>query len=235
MPYKQIISSMNNMNIMNKHFYNFDTAPYSTHTLLLNEIPAGEKVLEIGSASGYLGEYLIREKKCEVWGLEPDNDFYSRALNKEYKELLNNTVEEFLTIDKYPKEYFDSILIGDVLEHLADPNSILAGLKKYLKPDGKIIISLPNIASYKIRISLLFGNFQMQDAGILDRTHLHFYTYRSAREMIESAGLKITKSLPANGQFERFGINKLMGVGQKCLYLFPRLWAEQFIFVCKLK
>lgn len=212
--------------------YNFDSAPYSTHMLLADAIPEGSRVLEIGTASGYLGDFLVKQKKCEVWGVEPVKDLYEDALHFSYRKLWNCTAEQFVS-EFSEAELFDVILLGDVLEHIDYPEKVLQALKKYLKPNGFFVISMPNIAHYSIRFNLFFGKWEMTDSGILDRTHLRFYTAGSAKKMIESAGLRVEKIRPSAGGMERFGINKLLGVGQKLLFFWPTLFAYQFIYIVK--
>jgi 2-polyprenyl-3-methyl-5-hydroxy-6-metoxy-1,4-benzoquinol methylase len=218
-----------------KKIYNFDPDSYNTHMLLVNEVLAGSKVLEIGTASGYLGDYLASKKKCEVWGVEPVRELYDEAANSTYKKILNQTAEDFIIYNQNNKETFDVILLGDVLEHMSRPDQVLIGLKEFLKPDGKFVISMPNIAHYSIRISLLCGKWNMADSGILDRTHLRFFTLFSARKMIEDCGLEIEKVRPSAGYIERFGLNKLVRIGQRLLFMWPELLAVQFIFIARSK
>lgn len=217
-----------------KRNYNFDPDPYNTHMLLMSEVSLGAKVLEIGTASGYLGEYMTHEKKCEVWGVEPVKALYEESLSCGYKKIFNESAEDFLNNTEVASEKFDIILLGDVLEHMAYPDVVLRGLKKFLKPEGKVVISMPNIAHYSIRLSLLFGKWNTTDSGILDRTHLRFYTLDSALQMIGGCGLKIEKFRPSSGYIERFGLNKLFRIGQRFLFFWPRLLAFQFIYVAKL-
>lgn len=217
-----------------KKVYNFDPDPYNTHMLLMNEVPSNVKVLEVGTASGYLGEYMHKEKNCEVWGIEPVKELYNEALNYGYIKLFNQTAEGFINQNDPEGQKFDVILLGDVLEHMPYPDAVLKGLKKFLKPEGKFVISMPNIAHYSIRIALLLGRWDMADSGILDRTHLRFYTLDSAQKMIASCGLKIEKVRPSSGYIERFGLNKLWQIGKRALFLWPKLLAFQFIYVVKL-
>lgn len=88
---------------------------------------------------------------------------------------------------------FDVIIFADVLEHLAWPIGILRGYLDLLKEDGTVIVSLPNVGLWSVRLSLLTGRFRYQETGVLDHTHLRFFTRRTAREMIEQAGLKIVR------------------------------------------
>jgi methyltransferase family protein len=86
---------------------------------------------------------------------------------------------------------FDVIVFGDVLAHLKNPLQVLITMTKYLRRDGMIVISVPNIAHVCVRLQLLRGKFEYADRGILDRTHLRFFTYASLQEFIRQAGLKI--------------------------------------------
>jgi 2-polyprenyl-3-methyl-5-hydroxy-6-metoxy-1,4-benzoquinol methylase len=86
---------------------------------------------------------------------------------------------------------FDAILFADVLEHLAWPVESLRQYAEFLKPGGFVMVSLPNVGLWSVRLAHLFGRFEYQDTGVLDRTHLRFFTRRSARHMMEEAGLRI--------------------------------------------
>jgi 2-polyprenyl-3-methyl-5-hydroxy-6-metoxy-1,4-benzoquinol methylase len=88
---------------------------------------------------------------------------------------------------------FDVIIFADVLEHLAWPIGILRGYLDLLKEGGSVIVSLPNVGLWSVRLSLLAGRFRYQETGVLDHTHLRFFTRRTAKEMIEQAGLKIVR------------------------------------------
>jgi len=104
--------------------------------------------------------------------------------------------DRFYQIDvdgfEFPERHeYDLIIFADVLEHLADPAAILRRCFASLKDDGMIIISVPNVANIVVRLSLLFGRFDYGDRGILDRTHLRFFTLKSLTDMLEQCGLKI--------------------------------------------
>lgn len=120
--------------------------------------------------------------------------------------------------------FFDFIVYGDILEHLKNPEAALLKLRNYLSRKGFIIISLPNVAHVYNRKNLLFGRWDYNDAGILDRTHLRFFTLKAAKEMIEKAGYEIV-DIKASGRF----INAL-----KIRRLMPML-AAQFIIMARKK
>ena len=110
--------------------YNFSAEPTGVHMLMAKEVAPGSKVLDIGCASGYLGEFLIREKQCEVCGVEPEINGYKAALDKGYKLIINQSIESSLRDQLLSFEKFDYILLADVLEHLVSPEEII-GLRNF--------------------------------------------------------------------------------------------------------
>lgn len=217
-----------------KRTYQFDPSPFSTHTLLIDCIPQNSRVLEVGTASGYMGGYLIKEKKCEVWGVEPVAQLYTDASQKGYAVLWQETVETFLLNHKKDAGQFDVILLADVLEHMVNPDNVLKELHTFLNPNGILLISLPNIAHYSIRTSLLRGRFDMTDAGILDRTHLKFFTKKTAIELFERAGYRVDMARPCSGSQER----RWPRLGYPLAFFihrFPELFAIQFIYIARQK
>lgn len=213
--------------------YRLNLTPKGTHALLMAEVPAHSRVLEIGSATGYMGEYLIREKGCEVWGVEPVAKWHDEAMGRGYESVSPLGAEEFLgTLPE--RESFDCILLADVLEHMPDPEAVLRKLKRHCAPGGRLVISLPNIAHYSTRWGLLMGKWDMANWGILDRTHLHFYTKKTAEEMIRGAGFEIETCRPAAGYIETWG-EWLFSIGKRLLFTWPEFFAPQFIFVAKPK
>ncbi len=215
-----------------KRTYRYDPAPFSTHQLLLETVPAKSRVLEVGTASGYMGEYLIHEKKCEVWGIEPVETLFRDASSVGYAKLFQETVEEFIERHAAEAGQFDVLFLADVLEHMVDPVKVLQRLRPLLAPQGKLVISMPNIAHYSIRKALLCGRFTYEDAGILDRTHLRFFTKKTATEMIQSAGYLVESARPCSGSHERF-LRRLGYPLKPLLHSFPEFFAIQFIYQAK--
>ena len=95
------------------------------------------------------------------------------------------------SLDLSTLPHYDVVLFGDTLEHLPDPGAVLARLRSRLKPGGALVVSLPNVANWAIRLSLLAGRFRYTDRGILDRTHLRFFTRRTLIELLEGAGFRV--------------------------------------------
>ncbi len=145
------------------------------------------KILEAGCASGYFGGFLV---SCGhiVWGVEPFEAAAEEASNL-LTTVYNGTIEKFFK--DYPNEQFDAIIFGDVLEHLANPLEVLQIAKAHLSPKGIVVASIPNIAHNAIRAMLIEGRWDYSDLGILDRTHLRFFTKDSLVDVFTDAGYSI--------------------------------------------
>ena len=160
-------------------------------------------VLDVGCAAGNFGAFLKNSGQAsEVIGIEVDQqaaDQAGRNLDKVYCADLNQTsVDEILgTSDKKP---FDYIICADVLEHLVNPWQILGALALRLAPGGKIIASIPNVRHWSVLIPLLFqGKWQYLDSGIMDRTHLRFFTRTTMMQLFDDAGLNVSEIQPLIG------------------------------------
>lgn len=92
------------------------------------------------------------------------------------------------------RERFDVIIFADVLEHLPWPVGVLRGYLQWLAPGGSVIISLPNVGLWSVRLSHVLGRWEYEETGVLDRTHLRFFTRQSARWMIDQAGLEVVST-----------------------------------------
>jgi hypothetical protein len=127
-----------------------------------------------------------------------------------------------------------AIVLADVLEHLRDAPAILRLVRKSLAEDGRVFISVPNIANITVRIGLLFGIFEYRDRGILDNTHLRFYTMRTIRREIENAGFRIVairgSSIPLRLIIGRFTPELLLRLGESILTLVTRIWRSLFAY-----
>ncbi len=157
---------------------------------VLRYIRPHHTVLSIGCGSGKL-ESEIKRAGASVYGIDIDEDAVKAA---------RNVVDQAAALDiekagalPFPGISFDAILFIDVLEHVCNPGAILKMVTPRLKPGGCIIVSIPNIGNWSVRFPLLFGRFEYTAHGILDRTHLRFYTLKAVRELIGSSGFRICR------------------------------------------
>ncbi len=187
-----------------------------------------ERVLDVGCGNGALGKALKeRGVARKVVGIE---------INAKAASDARYNIDEVISVDiesaglKFEKEYFDLIIFGDVLEHLYNPWKVLAEMKAYLKKDGHILISIPNVRYYRVLCGLIFkGEFKYEEDGILDKDHIRFFTLKMLRRYAKDAGLKIVKiKRNFSGHFS-FLFNLL------CLNLFADFFTRQYIILCSAK
>ena len=159
------------------------------HAYLLSWVGYNKAVLEVGCSSGYLTK-IMAERGCEVVGIEIDPEAASIA-EAWAERVVVGDIDEGDVWNYVKDESFDVFLLGDILEHLHDPLGSLRQAVKKLKPSGYVITSLPNIAHADVRLSLMLGRFPYADTGLLDRTHIRFFTADTARQLHAEAGLRI--------------------------------------------
>jgi SAM-dependent methyltransferase len=152
--------------------------------------PGKHRILEIGCSAGKTGATLKQAGKAEeVVGVDLSPAAIAVAAERLDRAICCNIEETGLP---YPAEYFDYILCGDVLEHLQDPWTALKKLNRYLKPDHFLIASIPNVRNWRVlRDLVLHGRWDYVQAGILDFTHLRFFTKRTIIELFDSAGFNV--------------------------------------------
>lgn len=176
---------------MSKYDFEFANDPNSSHVKILNRIPNGARVLEFGCAHGVMSKYMSQEMGCEVYAVEIDKEAATDAALFCKKVAVCD-----IDSDEWESEYrnlrFDVIIFADVLEHLYDPWTALKRVKQYLKPTGSILISIPNIAHSAVIMELLNGRFDYRPTGLLDDTHIRFFTQKSLEEMIKACGFHAT-------------------------------------------
>lgn len=154
--------------------------------------------LDIGCAAGLFARSLMDRNGAEVWGVEPDNNAAREAGERLYR-VINSTIED--AIDKLPDTYFDLIVANDVLEHLVDPEVCLKRLLPKLKADGQFLCSVPNVRYYKhLRELIVHGDWEYREEGILDRTHLRFFTIKSLAAMMRRLNCEIITLKCINGR-----------------------------------
>lgn len=174
----------------------------------------------MGCNEGYLATYCHPSNK--FFGIDNDKQSIEAARKIMKAEVYDLNDLKPLSLGNN----FDFIIFADVLEHVNSPERVLKFFQKYLKKDGQMIISLPNVANWKIRLGLLFGKFDYTDSGILDKTHLKLYTYKSGRELIKKAGLKVINEKASS---------KFFGIIANYLPFTRGLLAHSMMFICKKK
>ena len=160
-----------------------------THAYLLNLVGFNKTVLEIGCSTGYLSS-VMQQRGCQVTGVEIDESV-AKLARPFCQRVIVGDVEKMDWETVLGDERFDVITFGDVLEHTRAPGTVLRQLSHYLAPTGYIVVSLPNIAHGSVRLSLLLGRFEYAPLGILDETHLRFYTRETAQQLLASAGFQV--------------------------------------------
>lgn len=169
------------------HDYNYYT---SERPEILELVPnTARQVLDVGCGGGWLGSAIKQRQSASVTGIEIVSSVAQKAATK-LDKVWNAPIEEVLPV--LPENYFDCIVMADVLEHLVDPWRTLVQLAGKLMAGGTFVISLPNARHWSIIFNLLEGEWQYEVEGILDRTHLRFFTLQTMKDMIWNAGLKIT-------------------------------------------
>jgi O-antigen biosynthesis protein len=155
-------------------------------------IPAGRNVvLDIGCGSGKLGEHLLRQGKAvEVVGVEMFSPAARKAA-KVYSRIIEGDIEK---IEIMQPQHFDYVICGDILEHLVDPWALMKRIRGWLKAGGSVIVSIPNVRYFRVIWDLAVrGNWEYTDAGILERTHLRFFTRKTLAKMIMQGGLDLIR------------------------------------------
>jgi len=161
----------------------------TSHAQLIRLTGRNKQVLEVGPATGYVTK-VLQQRGCRVWCIE--NDAEAAKVAAEYCErMVVANVEAVDFRSTFPEERFDVVTFGDVLEHLVDPMGVLMRVKDVLEPGGYVVASVPNIAHASIRLSLLRGRFQYAEMGLLDRTHLRFFTRESLAGLFHDAGYEV--------------------------------------------
>lgn len=160
---------------------------------LLAMIPANAtRILDVGCGAGRLGEALKQERARDVTGIELHQASAAIAATLLDKVICASVTEAPLAEVGAPAS-FDCIIFGDILEHLLDPWETLRRYRTLLAPDGVVVASLPNIGHITVILGLLAGRWEYRDRGVLDQTHLRFFTYRSLQQLFEQAGLEIVR------------------------------------------
>jgi 2-polyprenyl-3-methyl-5-hydroxy-6-metoxy-1,4-benzoquinol methylase len=183
-------------------------------------------VLDVGCWMGAFGEQLTKQMSCQIDGIDINQEVLEIAMTKGYRHIyqidLNNA--DFSAIS----QKYDFIVLGDVLEHTIDPSGIICRLKQKLTATGRFAVSLPNVGFILYRILHLLGYWDYKEYGVMDKTHLRFFTLDSMKKFFSANQLQITQNDP------HIGLNRSAFVTKAALLLAkicPSLFATQIIFL----
>lgn len=216
------------------------TDPYSSHSRIIEWIDQErpQRVLEVGTATGYLSSEIAK-RGCLVTGIEQDPEM-ARIAVKYCQKMIVGDVE---SMDLSGLGTYDAIILGDVVEHLRNPREFLQKAGELLNEGGKILISLPNVANIWVRLNLLFGRFNYSRVGILDESHLRFFTLETSKKIARDSGLEVISTnvtpiplpliLPATS--EGRALSFLHALNWAITKLRKTLFGYQFILICQPK
>ena len=169
-----------------------DPADQTTaHGLMLGMVGHGKRVLEIGCAAGHLTKHLVAQG-CRVDGIEIDPVAASIAATIAERVVVADLDRLDFAEGLEPGSY-DVILLGDVLEHTRAPDDVLMLARPLLRPDGFAVISVPNLAHADVRLMVLEGRWERFDWGLLDKTHIRFFTYDLLHRLLRECGFLVTR------------------------------------------
>ncbi len=210
-------------------YYNNKTEQYFQNKRLemTNFIPSNaEVILEIGCGTGAFGFEIKKKKDIIIWGVEP-NLKASLIAKKQLDYVINSTFDENTDFNNLK---FDCIVFNDVLEHIAYPLETIEIAKKHLKPNGVIVSSIPNVYYYwNFLQNILYEDWKYEDAGIMDKTHLRFFSSKSIVRMFEESGAEIIKHQGINSFYSR----KFKLFNYLTLFRFNNWQFQQFATVAK--
>ena len=212
--------------------YTFKDFEGSSHRILMKLIrrwaPRGGTLLDLGAAGGELGSAL-RDHFDRTIGFEFNVDCVG-TLGGHFDQIVITDLE---TVRALPSNT-NVIVLADVLEHLRNPAAALQLVRRALRDDGHLFVSVPNIANITVRLGLLFGVFEYRDRGILDHTHLRFYTKRTIRREIENAGFRILEmggsSVPIRLIIGSWTPEPILRIGEHMLTWLTRVWRGLFAY-----
>jgi 2-polyprenyl-3-methyl-5-hydroxy-6-metoxy-1,4-benzoquinol methylase len=169
----------------------FQDDPASTHSKVVSLVPPATRVLEFGCATGYMSKVLKERLGCTVVGVEIDPE--AAALAEQHAErVIVGDAEKIDYAAELAGEEFDVVLFADVLEHLKEPADVLRRVRPFVAENGVVVASIPNIAHASVRLALLAGEFRYREWGLLDDTHLRFFTRASIQDLFEETGYVVT-------------------------------------------
>ncbi len=157
-------------------------------TRLIQWTGKNKRVLDVGCGRGQMGQLLNEHFGCIVTGLEYNHELAQEA--KGYNKIIIGSAEDESVLSSI-KDQFDIIICGDVLEHLRQPETPLNIFHQLLAANGRVLISVPNVAQIRIRLMLLRGRWDYTTEGIMDKTHLRWFTFETLTHMVKACGWQV--------------------------------------------
>ena len=194
---------------MSKYDFNLDLESDNSLSIIIDMIKINSRILEFGSANGRLTKYLSKKMNCEIDIVEIDEESGKEASKYSKKSLIGEIegdIEKYKWLEEFNGEKYDYIIFADVLEHLYSPKKVLLNCKKVLKENGSILLSIPNIAHNSVIIDLINDEFKYNEIGLLDNTHISFFSYKSLVRMINEAGYE---SVSEKATYSKVGENEI--------------------------
>ncbi len=212
--------------------YTFKDFEGSSHRILIGLIRRfarrGGTLLDLGAAGGELGA-AVHDHFARTIGFEYDVD----RIGQLREHFDHAVIADLESVSRLPKDAA-AVVLADIVEHLRDSTKLLKCVKESLGPDGLLFLSVPNIANITVRLGLLFGVFEYRDRGILDYTHLRFFTMRTIRRELENAGFRIVairgSSVPIRLIVGRVTPEPLLRLGERILTMITRVWRSLFAY-----
>lgn len=173
-----------------KYDIEMDANCNNSQSVILSHIKPGSSVLEVGTATGYMTKYLKEELNCSVTGIEVYEAAALKASLYAHKMIIAD-LDMMNWVSELGNEKFDYIIFADVLEHLRKPYEVFNNSIKFLNRGGEVVASIPNIAHNAIIMELMEDKFNYNSTGLLDDTHIFFFTQNTVKDLFDSNGLKI--------------------------------------------
>jgi SAM-dependent methyltransferase len=214
----------------------WDDSHWGAHETVLRAIGAATSVLDVGCATGNLA-VRIMARGADIVGVEP-NETAAEVARSRGVEVISGPFDRS-TLDRLRGRRFETIVFADCLEHMVDPFAALVLARQLLPADGRIVVSIPNIVVWHARGAIALGRFDYRPTGIFDRTHIRFFTLKTARRLIERAGYRVDRvgmtrvALPLGGRAPQWVKDLWDRAYVRLATYAPGLLAEQFVIVAR--
>lgn len=171
---------------MSKYDVELDMKSENSASIILNMIQPGSTVVEFGCAEGRMTKYMKEILDCQVYIIEFDEEAFEKAMNYAV-DGFRCDIEAFEWVEMFNSVPVDYVIFADVLEHLCNPEQVVERIYSMLPEQGQLLLSVPNLAHSAVILGLMKDRFTYRHEGLLDNTHIHFFTYYSLEEMLANS------------------------------------------------